>query len=396
MSVPQSLAFFSIVSVAIALLHLYLGWRILASSRLGPRGRRVVKGVLVLSTTSILFAFLGGRLIARSVQMIVAQWAGFAAMGMLFVLVPIFAARDAVGLLFRAGRRVSRRPSIDPTRRAFLARASGLTALGFGGVLGVAGFAQTLTRARLEEVDIAIEGLPPRLDGFRFVQISDLHIGPTLGRAWLEEVVARVNALEGEMIVFTGDVADGWVRDLRDEVAPLADLRAPRGVFYVTGNHEYYWNEAEWSAEMARLGMTVLENEHRVVKVDGASILIAGVTDLTAGRMVPKKASDPAWAVAGAPPTDVRLLLAHQPRSLDAALPHDIDLMLSGHTHGGQFFPYNLAIHLFHPVAAGLAQFGKTWVYVNRGTGYWGPPTRTAVPSEITAITLRRASRATP
>jgi uncharacterized protein len=219
---------------------------------------------------------------------------------------------------------------------------------------------------------------------YRIVQWSDVHIGPTIQRRFVDSLVERTNALNADAIVITGDLIDGHVDDLREAIAPLSDLRARDGVFVVTGNHEYYWRASEWIREFTRLGMTVLKNEHRVINRD---LVIAGVTD-PAGR----EKSDVSAALAGAPGDVFTILLAHRPQAAEAASRLGADLQLSGHTHGGQFFPFNLLIRWFQPVVAGLHRVGNMLLYVSRGTGYWGPPSRLGVGGEITLITLTASS----
>jgi len=236
-------------------------------------------------------------------------------------------------------------------------------------------------RPRVVRVTVPIADLPTDLAGFRILQLSDLHIGPTIRRPFVDAVVDRANALRPDLVAVTGDVADGLVPELREHVAPLGRLRAPHGAYFVTGNHEYYWDVRGWTRELERLGIEVLSNEHRMVVRGEGRLLVAGVTDLSA-------ASDPAAAVAGAPPSDVRVLLAHQPRSAFAAQAAGYDLQLSGHTHGGQYFPFNLLVRLFQPFVAGLHRLESMWLYVSRGTGYWGPPLRLGAPAEITLLEL--------
>lgn len=221
------------------------------------------------------------------------------------------------------------------------------------------------------------------------MQISDLHVGLTIGRGFVQHVVAVANRLTPDLTVLTGDSVDGRVAELRERVAPLAGLRARHGVYAVTGNHEYYSGCAPaWIDEFRRLGMTVLMNEHRVLEHDGGALVLAGVTDITAHRFEPSHRSDPARAVDGAPAGAPKLLLAHQPKSAAAARAAGIDLQLSGHTHGGQFFPWTLFVRRWQPFTAGLHRLGPLWVYISRGTGYWGPPKRLGAPSEITRLRL--------
>src|SRR5690606_21063409 len=246
----------------------------------------------------------------------------------------------------------------------------------------------------VREVEVAVPDLPPELDGYHIVQISDVHIGPTIHREWLEAVVERVNGLDADMVAVTGDIVDGLVEQLAPEVAPLSELRARDGTFYVTGNHEYYWDGLAWTRHFAELGMKVLNNAHALVERGAAKLLVGGVTDLRAGGRVPEHASDPAAAMADAPKVDFKLLLAPQPRSIYAASEAGWDLQLSGHTRGGQFFPFSAMIGLFQPYGHGLHRHESSWIYVSRGTGYWGPPNRLGAPSEISSIRLRRSEAA--
>ncbi len=173
---------------------------------------------------------------------------------------------------------------------------------------------------------------------------------------------------------------------------PLKDLDAPRGVFFITGNHEYYSGVEPWLDEMQRLGLTVLLNDHRLLEQQNSKIVIAGVTDYSAGQFIPAHASDPHKAIQGAEAVPVKILLAHQPRNIFAAASAGYDLQISGHTHGGQYLPWKYLVTLNQPYIAGLHRHEHTWIYVNRGTGYWGPPLRLGVPSEITLFKLVSAT----
>jgi predicted MPP superfamily phosphohydrolase len=240
-------------------------------------------------------------------------------------------------------------------------------------------------------VRIPLRGLPPALEGLRIVQISDIHVGPTIKHGYLEAIVERVNALQPDVIAVTGDLVDGSVAELAAHVAPLARLRARHGVFFVTGNHEYYSGVHGWVDELTRLGLRVLHNEHVVLQHDGAALVLAGVTDFSGHHFDPAHRSDPVAALRGAPPDAVRVLLAHQPRSAAAAAEAGFDLQISGHTHGGQFLPWTFFVPFQQPYTAGLHQLGRLSVYVSRGTGYWGPPKRLGAPSEIGELRLARA-----
>jgi predicted MPP superfamily phosphohydrolase len=244
-------------------------------------------------------------------------------------------------------------------------------------------------RPGIVEVKIPVVNLPQALHGFSIAQISDVHVGPTIKRGFVEGVVRRVNDLKADLIAVTGDLVDGSVPQLTAHTAPLAGLTARHGAYFVTGNHEYYSGERAWTEEIRRLGMRVLKNEHVVLKHDGASLVLAGVTDISAHHFDPAQRSDPAAALLGAPVNaGAKILLAHQPSSAMAAANAGFDVQLSGHTHGGQFWPWNLFVHFFQPFSGGLHRLKNLWIYVSRGTGYWGPPNRFGVPSEITRIRL--------
>jgi predicted MPP superfamily phosphohydrolase len=253
----------------------------------------------------------------------------------------------------------------------------------------VVGFASARRLARIVNVDVPIQNLPRALHGFSIAQISDVHVGSAIKKEYVEAIVAAVNGLHPDLIAVTGDMVDGSVPELAAHTAPLAKLNARHGVFFVTGNHEYYSGEGAWTAEFRRLGLKVLLNEHAVLTHDGAPLVVAGVTDYSAHHFDPAQRSDPAGALAGAPKdAGARILLAHQPRSATAAATAGYDLQLSGHTHGGQFWPWNLFVRFQQPFTAGLHRLNQLWVYVSRGTGYWGPPNRFGAPSEITRLRL--------
>lgn len=310
------------------------------------------------------------------------QWVAYVWLGAFGIFISAVVAADLVGLVLHWTGVVA-----DPLA---LARGRALAVVGVALPAVVYAFVTARGRAKVERLTVPVAGLGAGLSGLKVVQISDIHIGPTLDGRWLRRVVEQVNALKPDIIAVTGDLVDGDVESLRDEVKPLSELRASLGVFYVTGNHEYYHGGPAWAAEVARLKLTVLQNEHRVVERDGARLTVAGVTDHDAGHMHPAHASRPDVALAGAPHGVPRLLLAHQPRSaLHVARDGvSVDLQLSGHTHGGQMFPFMFFVKLQQPVVSGLATIAGVRVYTHRGTGYWGPPLRLGPAPEIAELTL--------
>jgi predicted MPP superfamily phosphohydrolase len=267
-------------------------------------------------------------------------------------------------------------------------RASAIGVMALTPVITLVGFFMARRVAPVVDVRVPVPGLPAALDGFTIAQISDIHVGSTIKRPFVEAIVKRVNGLNADMVAITGDLVDGSVRDLASDTAPLANLVSRHGTFFVTGNHEYYSGVHAWIRELRRLGARVLLNEHVVIEHDGAKIAVAGVTDFSAQHFDPSHRSDPHAAARGAPRDAVKLLLAHQPRSAALAADAGYAVQLSGHTHGGQFWPWNFFVRLQQPFTAGLNRHGGLWVYINRGTGYWGPPMRFGIPSEITRLRL--------
>lgn len=366
-----------VVVMLFAALHAYIGWRILPDLPFEAPARIAV--ALWLTASSLLVPFgLLARGVRRQPLSDRLAWAGLLALGMFSSLLVLTLLRDVLLLLLPFV------PAEIPLV-AWSAAAVPLLAL----LATVVGLVNARRVARVVDVEVPIADLPPALHGFTIAQISDVHVGPTIKHGYLDRIVTRVNALEADLIAVTGDLVDGSVRELAPHTAPLARLLARHGTYFVTGNHEYYSNAHAWIAELRRLGLHVLLNEHVVVAHEGAALVVAGVTDYTAHFFDPSHRSDPVRALAGAPAdAAVRLLLAHQPRSAAAAADAGYHLQLSGHTHGGQFFPWNFFVPLQQPYTAGLKRLRALWVYTSRGTGYWGPPKRFGAPSEITRLRL--------
>ncbi len=277
----------------------------------------------------------------------------------------------------------------DAGRRAFFK--SSAVHVGVWGSVGMTtgiGFSAATGGATVKEVRVPL-GAPEALQALSIVQFTDLHVGPTIKRDYVQALVNQINALDADIVVMTGDLVDGSVARLKGDIAPLADIQAKRGKYFVTGNHEYYSGAEDWIAEMRRLGFTVLLNAHEIIEVNGAKLLLAGVTDYRAHRYIPQHQSSPKKAMAGGEDADVKILLAHQPKSIFEATEAGFDLQISGHTHGGQYYPWNFIAKMANPYIKGLhLHEGKTWIYVSPGTGYWGPPIRLGNAPEITLIRL--------
>ena len=375
-------------------LHLYLGWRLVPPWWDQPVAAVLLAALLVTTWVLMPLSLRAARV--RSPRLASAlTWGGLVGLGLFSSLFVLTMLRD-VALLAAALLDLAA-PGTLPLAR--LADLSGRAVPLVAAAMTLWGFLNARRTAGVVTVDVPISGLPPALDGFTIAQISDIHIGPTIRGDYLAAIVQSVNRLDADMVAVTGDLVDGRVQDLAPHVAPLAALQSRHGTYFVTGNHEYYSGATPWIAELRRLGLCVLLNEHVLLRHGDAALLVAGVTDWSAHHYDPAQRSDPHAAVlrhsarpriAGAPAgeTTIKVLLAHQPRSAEAAERAGFHLQLSGHTHGGQFWPWNLFVRLQQPFTAGLYRWRSLWVYVSRGTGYWGPPKRFGAPSEITRVRL--------
>ena len=376
----RGLFFVGLVVAAVLGLHYYLGVRLIRGGQVPEPYATVAWFALWSAFASIPASFILGRVLPRNISVHV-QWIGFIWMGAFGVILSATAISDF--LLWGVAH------AVTPT--AQWSHFQALVVLGLTVPALVFGFRAARGKPTVVRLSVPVKGLGKGLDGFRIVQITDIHIGETLGREFLEGVVAQVNALKPDLVAITGDAIDGSVKSLRTEVEPFSKLVARHGSFYVTGNHEYYHGGSAWEAEAARLGLIVLHNAHRVVEQDGAQLVIAGVTDLEGARFSEHHRPNPDAAFAQAPTGVPRVLLAHQPRFAKAVTKHEVALQLSGHTHGGQMFPFMFFVRLQQPVIAGFKLLWGVPVYTSRGTGYWGPPFRIGPSSEITEITLRSA-----
>jgi uncharacterized protein len=277
----------------------------------------------------------------------------------------------------------------DPLRSRIVAVAVAGVSLG----LVLWGYAEAMRVPRVRRVDVTVDRLGAGLDGVRVVLLTDTHYGPIDRARWSAAVVEAVNGLDADIVCHTGDIADGSVSQRREQAAPLGAVQARLARTYVTGNHEYFGEAQGWLDHMRELGWEPLHNRHLVVERGGSRLVVAGVDDATAGGSgLAGHQADHAAALAGADPDLPVLLLAHQPKQIGAAVAHGVDLQISGHTHGGQIWPFHLLVRIDQPVVQGLSRHGaRTQLYTSRGTGFWGPPLRIFAPSEITLLTLRAA-----
>jgi predicted MPP superfamily phosphohydrolase len=376
------------------LLHALIGWRVTPALFTFAAPLGVAFGVLLALSAALVPMGLFARRLSKPPLSNVLTWLGLLAMGLLSTLVVLTLLREmvllgsiALGMLWPRA-----------VEMASITTSTALAVPSAGLLITLLGFWNARRSAMVVRVDVPITNLPPVLQGFTMAQISDIHVGPTIKSGYLQRIVDQVNGLQADLVAITGDLVDGSVQELESHVAPLASLTSTHGTFFVTGNHEYYSGAHSWIDALQALGIKVLMNEHVVIHHNNdsqdperATVVVAGVADFSAHLFDESHRSNPVAALIDAPPlTLFKLLLAHQPRSAPAAAAAGFDLQLSGHTHGGQFWPWMYFVKFQQPFTAGLHKLESLWVYTSRGTGYWGPPKRFGAPSEITLLRLVR------
>lgn len=279
-------------------------------------------------------------------------------------------------------------PPVDEDRRRFVTGALPWGVLAGGGLLTGYGITRAFTPAEVTETPIAIAKLPRTLDGLSIVQLTDIHVGPFIGRGFIDRLVEQANAQRPDVVVITGDLVDGDVARLGPAVAGLANLRARFGTYFVTGNHDYYSGDVAWCRFLQSLGITVLRNRRVSIGDEGGTIDLVGVDDWSGSRRRRGTGYDLEAALAGRDPERAAVLLAHQPTNFEVAATRGVDLQISGHTHGGQLFPMTMLVGLRYTYTRGLYTHGDGRIYVSRGCGFWGPPARVGSPPEIAKLVL--------
>ena len=364
--------------------HLYIAQRLVFDPGLTGAARALGLGAIAFGFTVLIAQPFGERLVRPPWSRLIG-WPASIWMGVAWLFLVVLAATDLLrwvggGVAYAAGG------ALLPFESG--ARTQAAVALAVVAVAAAAGLAAALRPPKLVRVEVRLPRWPRALDGFRIAQISDIHIGPLRDRRFARHLTERVNALAADLVAVTGDLVDGSARLLADEVAPFGGLRARHGVYFVTGNHDHYSGANAWVDVVGRLGLTVLRNRSVRIERDGAAFTLAGVDDHRGGFGDGQREDLP-LALAERDPALPVVLLAHDPGTFKRASQSGVDLQLSGHTHGGQIWPFKHLVRLATPFVAGRYTVGAAELYVSRGTGFWGPPMRLFAPAEITELTLR-------
>ena len=383
--------FFIIAIGMLWIMHGYVAWRFIpALSFSSSQTILAYTAVFILSLLPILPIAL--RMSGNESKLIDKfSFVGYTSLGFFTLSFFIFVAKDLVlQLIALLGHIINEDNPFDNSKRDFIKKSINISMITLAGSATVYGFYSARKGPFIIKHDIYIKNLPEAYENFSIAQISDLHVGPTIKRPYVEDVLEKISHLNPDLIAVTGDLVDGSVKYLKSELQPLKDMIASNGTFFVTGNHEYYSGVDQWLDETDRLGMKNLINSNEIISRSGDQIAIAGITDLRAHQIKPAHRSDPELALRSVPEDITKIVLAHQPNSIHSVHETGADLQLSGHTHGGQFWPFTYQVKMTHPYIAGLHDHQGTQIYVNRGTGYWGPPLRIGVPAEITLIRLKK------
>jgi predicted MPP superfamily phosphohydrolase len=388
--------FIVLLATVLTLMHLYL-WKRLVKDTTRPGSARWVLSAVVVGLGALLIAALLLPRVLEVRESAWYAWPGYLWFGLLFYLSLTLLVLEPVRLVLRSW--VKRAPwaaaELEPdagtpalNRRVFLARASAVAAGATSVALVGVGVATAMGPPDLLRVPVRLRRLDAAFNGFRIAVVSDIHLGPLAGRAHTERIVRMINETEPDLVAVVGDLVDGTVEELGPAAEPLRDLVSREGTFFVTGNHEYFVEDpSSWLRELERNGVHPLRNENTLIRRGAGAFTLAGVNDIAGAQH-----SDPPdfdRALSGADASGPTILLAHQPVMVDDAAGRGVDLQLSGHTHGGQMWPFHYIVRAVQPSLAGLSTVGDTQLYVTRGAGFWGPPVRIGARPDITVVSLQ-------
>jgi uncharacterized protein len=368
------------------IVHVYLYWRLVVCTASDHRWRVGGAGVLTVLYLA-LFASLALQRWGPWQHVTAVHAVGMTWLAVVIYLELLLLTVEVVRVMVLAVRRVRSRSSDDRRQRRFARGAAILAGLVAFSVVGY-GLTQAFGPIRTMQATIVLPQLPAQFEGYRIALATDLHLGPLSGQARTQEVVDLINDEDVDLVALVGDLTDGLPSNLIDATAPLADLTAQDGIFFTTGNHEYYFDAAAWREALPDLQITLLNNASHSVERGKSRLLFAGINDYTGEEF--GDSADLNQALSDREAGDTVILLAHQPRQVDAAADAEVDLQLSGHTHGGQFWPFHLPTQAQQGTLAGWSKHGDTQLWTSRGAGFWGPPIRVGAPPDVSILTLTR------
>jgi len=381
--------FFSAATIIVLSIHYYLWLRLIRDTGLSGLYKDIGTYSLIAFTLSFPIALLADRILPLKYSFPL-LWLSYLWLGVMMLLFFLLFSIDMIKIviyifqkLTMAGEEIA-----NPERREFvsvLIASAGSTIVLISSGIGVKNY---YSNAVVKKCNVSLKGLPEALKGFKIVQISDLHLGQMMTKKILEQIVDQVNSLKPDLIAITGDLADGSTAKLLNQANPLRNLKAEKGIYFVTGNHEYYSGVENWTLAIEKMGIKVLNNENIKIRREDDYFYLAGVTDHEGKNFGQEHASDFKKALLGLENGKKKILLAHQPIAVQKASEYGTDLVLAGHTHGGQIWPFNYLVYLQQPYLKGFYDYNGTKLYVNQGTGCWGPPVRLGSKNEITQIVL--------
>ena len=377
--------FFTIFLIVLFILYFYTGWKIIYPNHYSKNQN------IILWSICLFFYFLPIStffLRINKIENIIIDkftWLSYISLGICSILFFTFLLLD---FIFLFNKIFHVKNSFDPHRKAFLGLSLKTILTGFGGIFSLYGILNGNRKPEVILQKIKFKNLSTDLKNFKIAHISDLHVGSQIKADFVEDVVNKINNIKPDIVVFTGDAADGSVENYGNELNPLKNIQSKYGNFFVTGNHEYYSDLNGWLNKIYDLGFTILINESKIINVGKNNLLITGIPDRSAGNFIKSHRNNIKKALNKITNTDFKILLAHQPKDIEHAIKYKFDLQLSGHTHGGQYYPFSFLVQMAHPFLKGLHKMKNTQIYINQGTGYWGPSIRIGTVSEITEIIL--------
>jgi len=372
--------FFIVASLVLLLMALFVTRVLLNISRWFSYGIFIFLLMFLAVAARISIAIVG-----HSAVLTFAAWLGYSTIGIVSLLFVAAAVKLGFSVLGYSIAKAT--PKFSPSRRIFLSKTVGVTLSTAVAPMAVYGVYRAVGEPVVKDVRVDSSNTPEGLKGFKIVQLTDVHTGPTIDGEKVQSIVEIANSLNPDIVVITGDMVDGSAKFIADYVKPLSELKSTHGSYFVTGNHEYYSGADAWIRLMEKNRIKVLNNSNEILSHKGANLMVAGIPDIHS-EMFGHEKYNPAKAKLTDKHYDYSIILSHRPEIADEISKYGYDLQLSGHTHGGQYFPWTFAIHLVHRYVRGLYDVNGMKLYVSQGTAYWGPPLRIGAESEITLLTL--------